>query len=63
MRRAVVRIRGFIFGAGRGAFAKFFQLGPQAREFLVQDQHGLVLLRDVALEPGKALLEIYPSKL
>ena len=64
MRWAIVRIsRLAVFGAGRGAFAKFFQLGTEAGEFFIQSQHGLVLLRDVAFEPGQALLQLYPSKL
>jgi hypothetical protein len=60
MRRAGVRTGSLVFGAGRRAFAKFFQLDAQPRKFLVQGQHGLVLLRDVAFEPGEALLEVYP---
>jgi len=64
MRRSVIRFRLVaVSRAGRGAFAKFFQLGTEAGEFFIQSQHGLVLLRDVAFEPGQALLQVYPSKL
>jgi len=62
MRRAGIRLRLVtVFGAGRGTFTKFFQLGAQSRELLVQYKHGLVLLCDMALEPGEAFLKAVNS--
>jgi len=62
MRRTGGRLRlVIIFGAAKRTFTKFFQLGTQSGQLLVQYKHGLVLLCDMALEPGEAFLEAVNS--
>src|SRR5579885_412342 len=60
MRWAIDGIGWLAFRAGSGTFAKLFQLGAEAAEFVVEREHGLVLLGDMALEPRQTLLEVHP---
>jgi hypothetical protein len=57
MRRALVRFHGLARPGGNAAFAELLYLDAKARDFLVQGEHGFVLLADMALKPGQALLE------